>query len=78
MLASGPRAATRGLQLGLCINMGHGLDYDNVAAVARVAGVEELNIGHAIVARSVFAGVEAAVRGMLERIAVASPSGRIR
>jgi len=72
------RGAQAGRELGLCINMGHGLDYDNVAAVARIAGVEELNIGHAIVARSVFAGVEAAVRGMLERIAVASPGGRRR
>jgi pyridoxine 5-phosphate synthase len=69
------RAAQAGRELGLRINMGHGLDYDNVAPVARIAGVEELNIGHAIVARSVFAGVEAAVRGMLERIAAAARSG---
>ncbi len=50
---------------GLRVNAGHGLDYDNVAPIARLPHVEELNIGHAIVARALFVGVEAAVRGML-------------
>lgn len=54
--------------IGLRINAGHGLDYDNVAAVARIAGVEELNIGHAIVSRSLFIGVRAAIREMLDQI----------
>jgi pyridoxine 5-phosphate synthase len=58
--------------------MGHGLDYDNVQAVSRIPGVEELNIGHAIVARAVFAGVDAAVRGMLECIATAAMRGSRR
>jgi pyridoxine 5-phosphate synthase len=54
--------------LGLRVNAGHGLDLDNVAAVAALPHVEELNIGHSLVARSLFVGVEAAVREMLARI----------
>ena len=61
-------AAELALQCGLRVNAGHGLDYDNVAAVARIAGVEELNIGHAIVSRSLFIGVRAAIREMLDQI----------
>ena len=55
--------------LGLRVNAGHGLDYDNVGPIAALAGVEELNIGFAMVARAVFDGVEVAVRDMLARIA---------
>jgi pyridoxine 5-phosphate synthase len=54
--------------LGLRVNAGHGLDYDNVGPVAALPHVEELNIGHAIVARALFTGVDAAVREMLGRI----------
>ncbi len=50
---------------GLRVNAGHGLDYGNVRPIALLPFVEELNIGHAIVARSLFVGVETAVRGML-------------
>jgi pyridoxine 5-phosphate synthase len=53
---------------GLRVFAGHGLDYDNVGAVALIPEVEELNIGHAIVSRAVFTGFERAVRDMLERI----------
>jgi pyridoxine 5-phosphate synthase len=53
---------------GLHVHMGHGLNYTNVQAVAAIAGVEELNIGHSIVARSVFVGLERAVRDMKEAI----------
>jgi pyridoxine 5-phosphate synthase len=56
--------------LGLRVNAGHGLDYDNVAPVARMPHVEELNIGHAMVARALFVGVDACVREMLARIRV--------
>jgi pyridoxine 5-phosphate synthase len=62
--------------LGLRVNAGHGLDYDNVIPVARLPHVEELNIGHAIVARALFVGVEAAVREMrllIERARAAEP-----
>jgi pyridoxine 5-phosphate synthase len=51
---------------GLHVHMGHGLNYTNVRAVARVPGVEELNIGHSIVARAVLVGLERAVREMKE------------
>ena len=54
--------------LGLRVNAGHGLELDNVGPIARLPHVEELNIGHAIVARSLFVGVEAAVREMLASI----------
>jgi pyridoxine 5-phosphate synthase len=55
-------------QHGLHVHMGHGLNYGNVQAVARIAGVEELNIGHSIVARAVLVGLERAVREMKDAI----------
>ncbi len=59
-------AAEQAHGLGLRVNAGHGLDYDNVVAVAALPHLEELNIGHSMVGRAVFVGVEAAVREMLE------------
>jgi pyridoxine 5-phosphate synthase len=59
-------AAETGVGLGLHIAAGHGLDYPNVRPVAVLPGVEELNIGHAIVARAVMVGMERAVREMVE------------
>jgi pyridoxine 5-phosphate synthase len=53
---------------GLQVHMGHGLNYTNVQAVAGIAGVEELNIGHSIVSRAVLVGMERAVRDMKEAI----------
>ena len=50
---------------GLRVNAGHGLNYENVRAVARIAELEELNIGHSIVAHAVFVGIESAIGGML-------------
>ena len=62
-------AATRiGTSLGLHVAAGHGLHVDNVGPVAAIAGVAELNIGHAIVARAVFLGMERAVAEMLAAI----------
>jgi pyridoxine 5-phosphate synthase len=49
---------------GLQVHMGHGLNYTNVQDVAALDGVEELNIGHSIVARAVFVGMERAVQEM--------------
>ncbi|NOX76646.1 MAG: pyridoxine 5'-phosphate synthase, partial [Gammaproteobacteria bacterium] len=49
---------------GLQVNAGHGLHYHNVDAVAAIPGVRELNIGHAIVARAMFSGLQDAVREM--------------
>jgi pyridoxine 5-phosphate synthase len=57
------KAATR---LGMGCAAGHGLNYDNVRAVARIAEIDELNIGHAIVARAVLVGFDRAVREMVE------------
>ena len=51
--------------LGLKVNAGHGLNYENLPALFRVPHLVELNIGHSIVSRAVFAGVENAVREML-------------
>jgi pyridoxine 5-phosphate synthase len=53
---------------GLHLHLGHGLNYHNVQAVARIPGVEELNIGHSIVSRAVLVGMERAVREMKEAI----------
>ncbi len=50
--------------LGLRVNAGHGLDYDNVKPIAAIIGMEELNIGFSIIAKSVFAGLDNAVREM--------------
>jgi len=61
-------AAAAGRELGLVIHAGHGLDYKNVGRVATLPGIEELNIGHAIVARAVLVGFERAVREMREAI----------
>jgi pyridoxine 5-phosphate synthase len=56
---------------GLHVHLGHGLNYTNVQAVARIPGVEELNIGHSIVSRAVLVGMERAVREMKEAIRLA-------
>jgi pyridoxine 5-phosphate synthase len=61
-------AAVLAHSAGLRVNAGHGLDYENVVSVARLPHVEELNIGHAVVARALTVGVDAAVRGMLQWI----------
>lgn len=58
------QAVALGLDLGLQVNAGHGLDYHNVKAVAAIPGVRELNIGHSIIARAVFCGLDQAVRDM--------------
>jgi pyridoxine 5-phosphate synthase len=55
-------AVARGL--GLRVNAGHGLTYHNVEPIAAIEGMEELNIGHAIVARALATGLEEAVRQM--------------
>lgn len=57
-------AAKLGADLGLQVNAGHGLSYENVSAVAAVRELRELNIGHSIVARAVFTGLDEAIREM--------------
>lgn len=49
---------------GLIVNAGHGLNYQNVQAIARIPEINELNIGHGIIARAIFVGLESAVREM--------------
>ena len=57
-------AARLGTELGLTVHAGHGLNYDHVPPIAAIGEIVELNIGHAIVARSVFAGFADAVADM--------------
>jgi pyridoxine 5-phosphate synthase len=61
-------AAEFARERGLHVHMGHGLNYHNVQAVTTIPGVEELNIGHSIVARALLVGMERAVRDMKEAI----------
>lgn len=62
-------AAAEARRLGLTVNMGHGLDLDNVRPIAAIEGVSELNIGHSIIARAVFVGLPQAVADMKAAIA---------
>jgi len=57
-------AAAFGDGLGLVINAGHGLNYDNVGEIAVIPQIVELNIGHGIVSRAVFDGLAVAVSEM--------------
>lgn len=63
-LARIANAVSHGLQAGLQVNAGHGLDYHNVKAVAAIDGILEFNIGHAIISRAVFSGLAGAVADM--------------
>ena len=58
------QAAQQALDLKMHVNAGHGLNYHNVQAIAAIAGIAELNIGHAIVARALFTGLREAVSEM--------------
>ena len=57
-----------GTKLGLGINAGHGLNYTNIKKVAALGGIEEFNIGHSIISRAVFLGLDRAVRDMVDLI----------
>ncbi len=59
------QAAKLALKLGLNLNAGHGLDYINVKPIARIPGMQELNIGHSIISRAVFVGLDKAVKEMV-------------
>lgn len=69
-------AVRRGAELGLQVNAGHGLNYQNVQPVAALSPVRELNIGHAIVARALFTGLGEAVREM-KRLMIAARVGAV-
>jgi pyridoxine 5-phosphate synthase len=66
-------AARLGKRLGLLVHAGHGLTYQNVAPIAALSEVSELNIGHSIVSRAVLVGMERAVREMAELLKGALP-----
>jgi len=57
-------AVDAGVKAGLHVNAGHGLHYHNVEPIAALLNVRELNIGHAIIARAVFSGLQESVREM--------------
>lgn len=59
-------------KLGLVVNAGHGLHYHNVEPIAAISGINELNIGHAIIARALFSGLACAVADMRALIMAAS------
>jgi pyridoxine 5-phosphate synthase len=61
-LVDAAKAATK---LGMGCAAGHGLNYDNVQPIVRIAEIDELNIGHALIARAVMVGLDRAVRDML-------------
>lgn len=58
------QAAVYAANLNLIVNAGHGLHYHNVQAIARIKPLNELNIGHAIVARALFCGLKTAIKDM--------------
>ena len=58
------KAVETGMDAGLQVNAGHGLDYHNVTAIAEIEAIRELNIGHAIIARAVLNGLPEAVATM--------------
>lgn len=60
------KAAKKAASLGLGVAAGHGLDYHNVEKILTIPEIDELNIGHSIVSRAVFVGIERAVREMKE------------
>jgi pyridoxine 5-phosphate synthase len=61
-------AARYAVSLGIRVNAGHGLDYVNVIPVLGASSLEELNIGHSIISRSIFTGIGKAVREMVDII----------
>lgn len=61
-----------GIDLGMRVNAGHGLHYENVQTIAALPGIAELNIGHAIVSQAVFDGWEKAVKDMKALIVTAA------
>lgn len=62
------RAAGHGADMGLFVHAGHGLTYLNVTPVARIAEIEELNIGHSVMSRAIMVGMRSAVEEMLHLV----------
>ena len=61
-------AVKTALDLELLVNAGHGLNYFNVSQIVSIQGIRGLYIGHSIISRSVFSGIEGAVREMKQMI----------
>ena len=59
------KASKYAQELGLKVNAGHGLNYENVYLMKEISGLEELNIGHSIISRAIFTGLNVAVRDMI-------------
>jgi len=72
-LARIEQAVNQALDRKLQVNAGHGLNYQNVQAIAAIPGISELNIGHAIIARAVFTGLQEAVREIKRLMHEAAP-----
>ena len=68
------RAARHAADMGLFVHAGHGLTYANVAPIAAIPEVEELNIGHSVVSRSIVVGMAGAVREMREAMELGAGS----
>ena len=62
------KAVLKARELGLVVNAGHGLNYQNVSGIAEIEGVRGLYIGHSIISRAVLIGIERAVREMKDLI----------
>ena len=75
-LARVRQGVLEGVKRGLKVNAGHGLHYTNVQAIAAIADIAELNIGHAIVAHAVFVGWQNAIREMKAIMVAARIAGR--
>lgn len=60
------KASEFAMDLGLKVNAGHGIDYENIAGILEIPNLVELNIGHSIISRSVFTGIYNAVKEMLD------------
>jgi pyridoxine 5-phosphate synthase len=60
--------AVQAHELGLIVNAGHGINYVNIAEIRTLPHLHELNIGHSIISRALFTGIEEAVREMKSRM----------
>jgi len=70
-------AGEKSRELGLILNSGHGLNYTNISEIVTIPGMNEVNIGHSIIARAVFVGLEQAVREMKDLIHRALMDARV-
>lgn len=68
-------AARHAADMGLAVHAGHGLTYDNVAPVAAIPQIEELNIGHSVVSRAILVGMRLAVMEMRQAMGASRESG---